>query len=240
MGSTRLPGKVLKKITIPVDAYSYYEKTILDILIDRLKLANVNDIIVATTMKKEDDVIMEFCNNRDIKCFRGEENNVIKRVYDCAKEFGIDIIVEVTADCPFVDYRHINYLIERYNRNDFYHYINNCFPLSWPNGFDLQIFSRDVLHHTIKIFNNSPHCGWNIDKFLINRNKKHYPAPEKYNLPEIGLTLDEPEDLEIIRKIFSHFKRIDMSAEEIIDYVLENSEILKINSGVERKIPGDG
>lgn len=238
MGSTRLPGKVLKNL--------WNGMSTLDILIRRLKPANVDDIIVATTTNPLDDEIVYFCKERGITCFRGEEGNVIKRVVYCAIKHKVDIIVEVTADCPFVDFQHINEMLSIFNFHD-YDYISNCFPRSWADGLDVQIFKRKLLDHAwIQINPMSPehylHCGWNIINNIPKGkyNITHYPAPIKYNRPDMGLTLDEPKDLELIRKIFSHFNRIDMTAEEIMDYVLANPGLLEINKNVERKIPGDG
>jgi spore coat polysaccharide biosynthesis protein SpsF len=256
MGSTRLPGKVLIDVINRHRDCSYkYIDSTLDIIIQRLMHSVVDDIIVATTTKKEDDAIIELCKNinnlkalenREIKYYRGDEDNVIKRVYDSAKEFNISTIAEVTADCPFIDYRHINYMLGIYfNRDSIIkrNHILNYSMDGWPDGFDTQVYSTNLLHEAMKSITNKTHkghAGWNITEYL-NCNSLCCIPPEKYEgLRKIGLTLDTPEDLKLIRKIFRHFKRIDMSAEEIIDYVLENPTLLEINKNVKRKVPGKG
>ena len=79
MSSKRLPGKVMLKIQ---------NKYILDILINRVKKSNkINKIIVATSKNVKDDKIINFCKKKRINFFRGSENNVAKRVYDCVKKY---------------------------------------------------------------------------------------------------------------------------------------------------------
>ena len=95
MGSSRLPGKVLKNVD---------GMTLLEYQISRIKKSkNINKIIVATTINNIDDEIADFCKNRDISYFRGSENDVLSRYYDCAKLNKIETIVRITADCPLID-----------------------------------------------------------------------------------------------------------------------------------------
>ena len=96
-GSTRLPEKVLFKIK---------GKSILEIVIDRLKKSKkINQIILATTRKTEDKKLIRIAKKKNIDFFRGEDENVLKRYYSCSKKYKPDIIVRVTADCPLVEYR---------------------------------------------------------------------------------------------------------------------------------------
>ena len=76
----------------------------LEILCERLnKVKNIDDIILATTINKKDDVIEDFCKFKNINCFRGSENDVMGRVIGAAKKAKADSIVEITADCPIID-----------------------------------------------------------------------------------------------------------------------------------------
>ena len=72
LGSTRLPGKVMKKVN---------SKPLLFYMIERLKLIrNIDDIVIATTNSKNDDLIYEFSKSQNVNCFRGSEINVMQRV----------------------------------------------------------------------------------------------------------------------------------------------------------------
>mgnify|MGYP001183298336 FL=1 len=95
VGSSRFPGKILKKIN---------NKTILEILIDRLEFKKENiAIVVATTTKSKDDAIVKICQKNEIHYFRGPENNIPKRVYLAAVKFNIANIIQVTSDQPLMD-----------------------------------------------------------------------------------------------------------------------------------------
>ena len=93
--SKRLPNKVLKKIN---------QFSIIEIIVKRLKKLNlVNDIIVAIPDNKMNDKLSKHLIEKKIKIFRGSEENVLDRYYQAAKKNKADVIVRITADCPFVD-----------------------------------------------------------------------------------------------------------------------------------------
>ena len=95
MGSTRLPHKVLRPF--------YNNNCILDLLVDKLDQVADTDIIIATSIGSENDVIEQFCKERSMVCFRGEENDVLKRFIDAAEANGVDRIVRVCSDNPFLE-----------------------------------------------------------------------------------------------------------------------------------------
>ena len=95
MGSSRLPGKVLK---------SFGEETTLSLLVKRLQKCNyLDDIIVATTTESRDEIICDWCKDNSIKFFRGSEQDVLDRVVKSHEKINSDLVVEITADCPFTD-----------------------------------------------------------------------------------------------------------------------------------------
>ena len=95
MGSTRLPGKVLRKVnTVPL----------LKFQLDRINQALLIDqTIVATSNSENDNLIVEFCKANGIACFRGSEDDVLDRYYRCAKKYKADIIIRFGADNPLID-----------------------------------------------------------------------------------------------------------------------------------------
>lgn len=95
MGSTRLPHKVLRPF--------YNNNCILDLLVDKLNQIAGTKIIIATSVGSENDVIEQFCKERNIVCFRGEENDVLKRFIDAAEANGVDRIVRICSDNPFLE-----------------------------------------------------------------------------------------------------------------------------------------
>ena len=111
LGSSRLPGKILKKIG---------DKSVLEYLIDRLKKSRLAEqIIVATTNKKIDQEIINVVKKLKIYSFAGDELDVLNRYYQCAKKYKSSTIVRITSDCPFSDPNLIDDMINFYIENDY-------------------------------------------------------------------------------------------------------------------------
>lgn len=239
MNSTRLPGKALADI---------HGKPVLQWMIERVQMAkNVDQIVVATTKNSPD--IINWCHLNNQRLFIGDENNVLERVFTTALSFSADIIVDLTGDCPLVDPKHIDQLVHcvTHRGKD---YASNIRPRMWPDGFDTQAYTRQVLtflHEKVKDPAYRTHTGWNINNTQIDTGvfSTYNLAPKKswHCRPEMRLTLDYAEDLQVISSVIKHFS-IDLgkryySAEDIIDYVLQNEYIL-VNRECETKKPGEG
>jgi spore coat polysaccharide biosynthesis protein SpsF len=139
MGSKRLPGKCLMEIGT---------RTILERVVNRLKAVNeicplIDEIVVATTVNKEDDQIEVFCHAKGIKVFRGESQDVLKRYYDCALKYKADWILRVTADCPLIDPFMIYGLLGRRSITGYSALAFNEKRI--PAGWDVELFSFDKL-----------------------------------------------------------------------------------------------
>jgi spore coat polysaccharide biosynthesis protein SpsF len=229
MGSSRLPGKVMMEVL---------GKPLLQHLIERVSRSDyTDDVIVATEPNSKE--IINLCNKINCECFVGDENNVFKRVLDCAFHYKVNNIIEITGDCPLADPCHIDELMYPYDEN----YISNCFKRSWPDGADIQIYSTSMLLKTLPI--NPSHVGWNIKTAIntkrdlwVNWEMEH--APERYNHPYWGLTLDEKEDFEVIKIIFEHFGHNEFTFEEVMEFLFRNPQVLAINHHIKRKEPGEG
>lgn len=186
IGSTRLPGKVLKKIET---------KTLLEHILFRLeKLKHSCNIIIVTSKLKKDNLIEDFCKKNDINCFRGSESNVLERYYLCAKQNAFTHIVRLTADNPFSDIEELDNLIELHvnSKADY----SRSFG-SLPKGVGAEIFTFEALEKSYilgKKENHKEHVNEyieeNEDKFRIEELKV---SIEK-NRPDISLTVDTPYD----------------------------------------------
>ena len=145
-GSTRLPDKVLLKIK---------GKSILEIVIDRLKKSKkINQIILATTRKVSDKKLIKIAKEKNIDYFTGSEENVLKRFYSCSKKFNADIIVRITSDCPLVDYRLVDEMLTFYKKKN-YDYISNAIKPTYPDGLDVAIFNSNVMSTESKFIKQS-------------------------------------------------------------------------------------
>lgn len=237
MSSSRLPGKVLMPLA---------GEPALKRLVGRMRKSRyIDEVIVATTINKEDDKIIEFCNANKIEFHRGSEYDVLKRILDASKNAGADIMVAITGDCPLVDYRQIDEVLEVLVSGD-YDYVSNSIERSFPDGCDIQAFYTTVLEEVDKLTQNP------IDR--VHGTYYIYQHPERYKLknikaegkmywPDLGITLDEPGDYKLINIIFESLLPIYglyFSAEDVVDFLLKNPELVKINKDIKRKKPSEG
>ncbi|MGA2418075.1 MAG: glycosyltransferase family protein [Candidatus Staskawiczbacteria bacterium] len=227
MGSTRLPGKVIRKIE---------GKTVLGHVIERLKRIEGVKIILATTVKKEDDVLEKIAKNCKIPVFRGLEDDVLDRYYQAAKSFGIDPIVRITADCPVLDTKVAEKVIDFYLINNF-DYVSNIHPVSYPDGLDVEVFSFKVLEKSwkkAKLKSEREH----VTSYIL-KNPRIFKTGNVANNKDYSsfrLTLDEKEDLILIRKIYKELydKNPFFGMEEILGLFEKKPELVKINQHIGR------
>lgn len=235
MNSSRLPGKVLLKVD---------GKNIIDYLIKRVrKLKNIDEIVISTTLNPKDKHIVNYCIKNKIKYFRGEEYNVLKRVYKTAKFFEADIVIFITGDCPIIDpkilKKLLNYFIKNKNKID---YVGNAFIRSYPDGMDAHVFNFNTLKKNFLISKKKlerEHVTLGIKNNPKLFKIKNFIAPKALFWPELGLTLDEKEDYLLLKKIISYFNKKKKYYFDCFDVVslLRNKkkEWVKINSHIIRK-----
>ena len=139
-GSKRLKNKILKKIE---------KRTIIEILLQRLKYSKkIKKIIIAIPNTKDNDLLYKKLKKLNCDVFRGDEHNVLKRYYDCAKKFKVDNIIRITSDCPLIDPELIDKGINLFKKNKV-DYISNILPPSYPDGLDFEIFSFKALKRSM-------------------------------------------------------------------------------------------
>jgi len=229
-GSTRFPNKVLQKIKY---------NTVLETVINRVKQSILIDrIIVATTTLEEDNPIEQICLG-NVYCYRGNSTNVLDRYYNCAKQYlkdDKDIIVRVTADCPFVFAKAIDIGIIKL-QNDDLDYVSNNLEKSFPHGLDYEVFTFGTLKKAYR-YAKKPEELEHVTPWIRNNDKmKKYnfknPYGDEYH---IRITIDYPEDLELIQKyvnMFYLYRRYhNFTVRDIIDVHKFKSDVREL----ERKI----
>jgi spore coat polysaccharide biosynthesis protein SpsF (cytidylyltransferase family)/RimJ/RimL family protein N-acetyltransferase len=223
MGSTRLPGKVMLNIL---------GKPVLWRVINRVSKARlINGLIVATTVNTEDDIIAEFCKSNDVLVFRGSENDVLDRYYQCAKEYDIKDIVRITSDCPLHDPNVIDLVVDEYLIGD-YDYVTNTIEYTFPDGLDVEVFSFSALEEAwknAKLPSEREHVTPYIRKKEEFKKKNVYSS-KKY-LP-YRLTLDYPEDYQFIKKIYEGIGKEMFYPDDIVKFLEKNPELLRINQHI--------
>lgn len=221
MGSTRLPGKVMKEI-MGVPSIKY--------LLDRLsRSTKLNEIIVATSSEKANRPLIEYLEEIGYKVFVGSEDNVLERYYLASANYKNHNIIRITGDCPLVDPLLLDKMIDHYVANDA-DYLSNIWPRSFPKGLDIEIFS----YHSL---NRAYHET--SDKYDLEHVTPYIRESGKFNVANYlnkndysnqRWTVDWPEDFELIKEIFEYFTpEIFFSWEEIISLYQDKPEIFNIN-----------
>ena len=232
MASSRLPGKVLTQLG---------HQPALEWMIKRAGRAKLIDqVIVATTNDPSDDVVEQFCAEKNTTCVRGDMFDVLDRVYQAAKQNQADVVVRLTGDCPFIDPEMLDDLVgvflEVEPQLDF---AANRLPMerTIQIGLDAEICTFDALEKAWQDTTDKHHREHVMPYF--------YENPEIFNIlhlkhdPDYGhmrWTLDTAEDLVMLRKVVDYFDgRDDFSWLQVLDLLEENPEIQKINLDVRHK-----
>ena len=232
MASSRLPGKILKPIL---------GKPTLERLVERVKRSKlVQDIVVATTDMVSDDETEAACKRMNVHFYRGSSEDVLDRVLKAAKAFQADTIVELTGDCPLIDPKIIDSVIQHYLDNQ-YDYVSNVLVRTFPRGMDTQIFSLKVLDEVNKL-TQDPADRENVSLYI-------YEHPEKYKLgnvtassdilkrPDLRLTVDTQEDFELINEIYTRLypSKPDFLLSDIIQLIERTPHLKELNKHIQQK-----
>ncbi len=224
MGSTRLPGKVLK----PLGEFG-------DPVIDWVVTAGhstpgVDEVWIATSTDPRDDVIAAWCKEHDVNCFRGSEDDVLARFHGAALKAKADVVVRVTCDCPFLDPTVIGEVIALRKATGAAYASNND-PPSWPDGLDCEAFTFRTLDYAHRLASR-PSDRDTVTQYIV-RNRYHFRAVS-LNCPIPGLhkerwVLDTEADYEFCKEIA---KKINPGVGylEIMRVLEANPELRKINA----------
>ncbi|MFB6182328.1 MAG: cytidylyltransferase domain-containing protein [Candidatus Magasanikbacteria bacterium] len=223
MGSTRLPGKMTKKIG---------DKTVTEHVINRVKkVPGVKKIILAIPESEENDVLYEIGKSMRIELHRGSEDDVLDRFYSAAKKYNLDPIIRVTGDCPLLDPEVVNRVLSLYQSTNC-DYVSNIHPRTFPHGLDVEVFSFYSLKEAWKNSRTREYKE-HVTPYIVD-NKDLFNHKNLYNnrdLSYIRVTLDTKEDLDLIRRIhqkIGSFNEVDL---EVIKNIFNNNEeLLEINN----------
>ena len=223
ISSSRLPAKIL----LPG-----YNKPLLLHLIERLKKSKlISEVVVATSTLEIDEIIFKICKKKKISVFRGHSTDLLDRYYKCATKYNADTIIRITSDCPLMDYKIVDRVINKFNLSKA-DYVSNTHPPTFPDGFDIEVFNYEVLKRVFfeakKNFQRehvTPYIWDNPKKFKINnyRNLSDHNYYEKFRL-----TLDYIEDYYVIWKIYDELypKKKFFEFKDIIKYIKINNHLL--------------
>jgi spore coat polysaccharide biosynthesis protein SpsF len=216
--------------------------TVLERVVNRLRRARrIHEVVIATTALPVDRAIVAECERLGVNWFPGSENDVLDRYYHAAQARGADVIVRITSDCPLIDGTLVDETIQVF-RSGNADYANNVAPRTYPRGLDCEVFTAAALERAWRE-SSAPYEREHVTPYF-------YQHPEIFRLVSscgqvdhsvYRWTLDTPEDLTLIREIYSHFdNRDDFSWREVIALMEREPELAEINAGVLQKpVHGD-
>lgn len=229
IGSTRLPAKVVEKIE---------DRTVLEHVIARTaKIKSVKKVIVATTDKEEDDVLEGIIKNSGADLFRGSEEDVLDRYYQAARLFGLDPVIRITSDCPLLDPGIAEKVVEVYSSLKDCDYASNSHPPTFPDGMDVEIFSFKSLEKSWKEA-KLPSEREHVTSYMAKNPQifKMLNLANGEDLSNLRMTLDEKEDLTVIKRICKELYKTDhfFSLGDILSLIREKPELMEINRHIKR------
>ena len=225
INSKRLPGKVLKKIN---------NKTIIEILLNNLKkVKEIDQIIVAISNSKSDDILNEHLKKIGFNVFRGSEEDVLDRFYQTAKINNAKNIIRITADCPLIDVNVLASMINIFfeNKPD---YLCNTMPPTWPDGLDVEIFTFKALETAWKLATTN-HDREHVTPFI--RHSKNFILENYFNDIDSSnerWTLDEQNDLEVIQNILNNITPSNLTYQNIMSLKNSKPELFQSNKSIKR------
>ncbi|WKZ26170.1 MAG: glycosyltransferase family protein [Candidatus Paceibacterota bacterium] len=225
ISSTRLPGKILKEIN---------RKPMLWYVLERLKKSEkIDKIVLATSDHEDDNEVIEFCRGNNQNYFRGSLNDVLKRFADCAREYPeFDTIVRVTGDCPLIDPEVVDEVVSAFKKEKA-DYASNALKETYPDGIDVEVFTRKSLLESdeeAKLGSEREH----VTLYIRNNPKyKKVNIENDQDLSKFRLTVDNPEDFEVIKFLIENYG-YELEFKEYCDLLLENPEVMAKNAKIVR------
>jgi glutamate-1-semialdehyde 2,1-aminomutase/spore coat polysaccharide biosynthesis protein SpsF len=227
MRSTRLPGKALLQIN---------DKPMLWHVFNRVRHARlVNEIIIATTANPADQAIVQFAEAHKIPVFQGSEEDVLDRFYQAACTYHADVIVRVTSDCPLIDPRLIDKVIDVYLKSN-YDYVSNTLRYTYPDGLDTEVFSFAALERAWR------EAQWptereHVTPYLRTSGRFRIAGVENevdWSHYHYRWTVDDVQDLKFVRAIYAELYQNDEEVfhmADVLKTLKQHPELAQANAG---------
>ena len=235
MSASRLPGKMM----LPLAG-----ATMLERLVERVRRArNANTVVVATTVAPQDQVISDLCDRRGISVHRGSIEDITGRLLGASE--GFDAVVQITGDCPLVDPAHVDQALQLLMSSGADYASNGLNRNTFPLGMDVRCFTRAALEKTADLTSDP------IDRihgsYFIYRNPQIFKlvgweAPAELCWPDLRVTVDEPVDYEVVRRIYETLYPTNpaFTAQDVVALMRRKPDWVALNGAVQQKSPQQG
>lgn len=229
INSSRLPNKIF--LEAGGQPFLHYH-------IQRLRTSGL-PIVVATTNDGSEKPIVEFCRKNELPCFCGDEQNVLKRFYDCAEFFKLGTIIRVTSDCPLIDGNLIARGLQVYQQYDDLTYYSNAIERSYPRGMDYEIFSFRLLQDAFENADDSSDKE-HVTPYIWKNKSGHVRIKHdlcKEDNTNFRITLDTAEDQLMLTRLIEEHDAFSLDCDAIVELLKRNPQLAEINKFIEQKKP---
>lgn len=232
MGSTRLPGKVMRPIAGRPMIHHVVERT--------RCIAGVDDVVVATSRREREQRLVDYVLSRsEIGLFRGSEDDVLSRYYHCANTWNADVIIRITGDCPLLSPRVSGRVLDAYMANRCrVDYATNTLNRTYPRGLDTSVISLETLanaHRRASSPSQREHVTlyvWaNSDRFAL------LGLEDDCDRHHLRWTVDTAEDLRFVRAVYDalYERNPVFEYEDVVRLLDKRPHLCRINEGVRQK-----
>lgn len=234
MSSTRLPGKVLIKLS---------GAPMLQRQLERVQRATLlSNVVVATSTDISDDPIAALCAELGINCYRGDLSDVLGRFIGALDAFPTDVVVRITADCPLISPRAIDSVIGAFLEADC-DYLSNTLEPTFPDGVDIEVMSKQALREVLAISTDPlerEHVTLGIYRRPDHFSVRNYRGEQ--DLSDLRWTVDSPKDLEFVTwvfdSLFANNPRFEMA--DVLELLARHPENNRTTLDAKRNAALDG
>lgn len=235
IASQRLPGKIL----YPLAGVPMIGRIAL-----RLENAKkIDEVVIATTISEEDQVVEDLGRRMGIRVFRGSINDISERLRKAAAE--ADIIVQITGDCPMIDSNIVDEAVELLLNEKVDYVSNSLNTRTYPIGYDVRAFTMKALMKSMNLSNDPIdriHGSYFIERRTDLFSHATWCAPMHLRMSGLRLTVDEPADYELAYRIYDRLASKDpfFSLDSVLEILRQNPEWIRINENVKQKSVMEG
>lgn len=223
MSSRRFPGKVLEPLG---------GRPMLLEQVARVGRSRLDAVVVATSAEPSDDALADAVRSAGVAVHRGALDDVLDRVRQAAVAHGARHVVRLTADCPLIDHRIVDAVVERHLESGA-DYTSNTLTRSYPDGQDVEVVRIESLETACREATR-PYDREHVTPYVYTRPERFRLAsvesPE--DLSALRWTVDYPEDLVVVREIFDRLsaRRPDFGLAEMLELCAARPELARINA----------
>jgi spore coat polysaccharide biosynthesis protein SpsF len=236
MGSSRLPGKVMRVLA---------GRSVLAHVVERVRLCLlVDEVVVATTTSAADEAIVAEAQKLGVRCFRGSEEDVLARYYAAARDALADVVVRATSDCPLFDPELLEHMLRQFRAaaaaGEPLDYLSNTLERSYPRGLDAEIFTFAALERAHREA-RAPAEREHVTPYLYRHPERFHVRGVKgeRDLSRHRWTLDTPEDWAFISAVFEQLGKQRFGMEAVLEVLERRPELLALNAHVKQKALGE-